>query len=278
MSQAFVATETVLDRILARKVDELRVRRARVADGDIRRRAEESPFPARAMTAALLSDRVSLIAEVKRASPSKGLLTKDFAPVMTAAAYAYNGAAAISVLTDEDFFQGSLVYLTAIRKAVDAPLLRKDFIIDPYQVYEGRVAGADAILLIVAALSDSQLADLHALTNELGMAALVEAHNEWEMERALRLGAKLIGVNNRDLKSFAVDLGTTARLATMVEDDDVVLVAESGIFTAADVRAMGALGARAILVGESLMKAADMVSLIRELSHQPIRKSVGAAR
>ncbi|MCY3833573.1 MAG: indole-3-glycerol phosphate synthase TrpC [Chloroflexi bacterium] len=268
MSQAFVTTETVLDRILARKVDELRERRARVADGDIRRRAEESPFPARAMKAALLSDRVSLIAEVKRASPSKGLLTKDFAPVMTAAAYAHNGAAAISVLTDEDFFQGSLAYLTAIRRAVEAPLLRKDFVIDPYQVYEGRGAGADAILLIVAALSDTQLADLHALTNELGMAALVEAHNEWEMERALRLGADLIGVNNRDLKTFTVDLGTTARLAQMV-NDDVVLVAESGIFTSADVRAMGALGARAILVGESLMKAPDMVSLVRQLSSQP---------
>jgi len=269
MSQAFVTTETVLDRILARKVDELAERRALVADGEIRGRAEASPFPARDLKAALLSDRVSLIAEVKRASPSKGELTKDFAPVMTAAVYAHNGAAAISVLTDEHFFRGSIAYLTAVREAVDAPLLRKDFVIDPYQVYEGRAAGADAILLIVAALSDFQLADLSALADEMGMSALVEVHNEWEMERARRLNAELIGVNNRDLKTFAVDLGTTARLAKMVDDDDVVLVAESGIFTAAAAREMGSLGARAILVGEALMKAPDTVSLARELSSQP---------
>jgi indole-3-glycerol phosphate synthase len=267
MSQAFVATDTVLDRILARKVEELAEARARTSDGEIQRRAESSAFSTRDMMAALQTDSVSLIAEVKRASPSKGELTKDFAPVMIAAAYALNGASAISVLTDEDFFRGSLAYLTAIRKAVPVPLLRKDFVIDPYQVYEGQAAGADAILLIVAALSDMQLADLYSLTNELGMSALVEVHNEWEMDRALGLGAQLIGINNRDLKTFNVDLRTTARLAEMV-DDDVVLVAESGIFSAADVREMGRLGARAILVGEALMKAPDMVSLLRELSRQ----------
>lgn len=268
MSQAFVVTGTVLDRILARKVEELAEARARSSTAEMRRRAESAAYCARDMMTALQTDRVSLIAEVKRASPSKGALTKDFAPVMTAATYAHNGAAAISVLTDEGFFQGSLSYMTAARAAVDAPILRKDFVIDPYQVYEGRGAGADAILLIVAALSDAQLADLNALTSDLGMSALVEAHNEWEMERALRLGAKLIGINNRDLKTFNVDLGTTARLAEMV-DDDVVLVAESGIFSAADARAMGRLGARAILVGEALMKAPDTVALVRELSRQP---------
>ena len=268
MSQAFVSTDTVLDRILDRKVEELAEARGLTTDGEMRRRAESSSYTTRDMMAALQGDRVSLIAEVKRASPSKGRLTKDFAPVMIAATYAQNGAAAISVLTDEDFFRGSLGYLTAVREAVAAPILRKDFVIDPYQVYEGRAAGADAILLIVATLSDAQLADLDALTGELGMMALVEVHKEWEMERALRLGAKLIGINNRDLKTFNVDLGTTARLAGMV-DDDVVLVAESGIFRAADAREMGRLGAQAILVGEALMKAPDSVSLVRELSRQP---------
>ena len=268
MSQAFVATDTVLDRILQRKVEELAEARAQTSDREMMRRAERSGHATRDMMAALQSDRVSLIAEVKRASPSKGELTRDFAPVMTAATYACNGAAAISILTDQDFFRGNLEYLTAARQAVAVPVLRKDFVIDPYQIYEGRAAGADAILLIVAALSDPQLADLYALTNELGMRALVEAHNEEEMTRALRLGARLIGINNRDLKTFNVDLGTTARLASMV-DDDVVLVAESGIFSAADAREMGRLGARAILVGEALMKAPDPVPLIRELSRQP---------
>lgn len=268
MSQAFVTTHTVLDRILDRKVEELAQARARTADREMRRQAENSVFATRDMIAALQGEQVSLIAEVKRASPSKGALTKDFAPVMIAATYAWNGAAAISVLTDEDFFRGSLRYLTAVREAVATPILRKDFVIDPYQVYEGRAAGADAILLIVAALSDAQLIDLYALIHDLGMTALVEAHNEWEMARALRMGAKLIGINNRDLKTFNVDLGTTARLAGMV-DDDVILIAESGIFSAADAREMGRLGAHGILVGEALMKAPDTVSLVRELSRQP---------
>ena len=268
MSQAFVSTDTVLDHILDRKVEELAAARAHASDARLRRQAESTPHAVRDMAAALRSDRVSLIAEVKRASPSKGELTRDFAPVMTAAAYAHNGASAISVLTDEDFFQGSLSYLTAIRKAVPVPILRKDFIIDPYQIYQGRAAGADAILLIVAALSDAQLSELFALTHQLGMTALVEVHNEWEMERAQRLEAKLIGINNRDLKTFHVDLATTACLANIV-DVDVLLVAESGIFSAADVQEMGRLGAHAILVGEALMKAPDTVSLVRELSSQP---------
>ncbi len=267
MTTAFVATDTVLDKILARKVEEIAERRAATPTAEMRRRAETTPDRPRDMMAALRRDCVALIAEVKCASPSKGLLTKDFAPVMIAATYAHNGAAAISVLTDEDFFRGSLDYLSAVRAAVDLPLLRKDFIIDEYQVYEGRAAGADAILLIVAALADAQLRELYAITNGQGMTALVEVHNEWEMERALRLGARLIGINNRDLKTFNVDLEITARLAGMV-DDDVLLVAESGIFTAADVREMGRLGAQAILVGESLVKAPDMVSLTRALSSQ----------
>jgi indole-3-glycerol phosphate synthase len=157
------------------------------------------------MRAAVRRETVALIAEVKHASPSKGVLMADFDPVRLGTTYADNGAAAISVLTDEQFFQGHLDYLTAVKHAVDVPVLRKDFVIDPYQVYEGRAAGADAILLIVAALDDTCLADLHALITGLGMAALVEVHNEAELERALKIDPALIGVNNRDLKTFEVD-------------------------------------------------------------------------
>ncbi len=270
MNPAFVATDTVLDRILERKVAELDERRARLPLCQMRRRAESAAHRPLDLASALRCANVSLIAEVKCASPSKGRLTRDFAPVMLAATYAHNGASAISVLTDEDFFHGHLDYLRAVRAAVDLPLLRKDFIIDPYQVYEGRAAGADAILLIAAALSDAQLAELHALTAEQGMTALVEVHNEPELERALRLNARLIGINNRDLKTFHVDLGTTARLARRLNAaDDVVLVAESGIFTPADVAQMGRLGAHAVLVGESLMTAPDTAALTRTLSSQP---------
>ena len=268
MNAHFVTTDTILDKILARKVDEVAEGQRELTVAEMRRRAESSPWSPLDMHSALRRDQVALIGEVKRASPSAGTLAADFAPVMTAAIYECNGAAAISVLTDADFFRGSLGYLRAVRRAVDIPVLRKDFIIDPYQVYEGRVAGADTMLLIVAALSDVQLRDLQELTIELGMSALVEAHDEVEMERALRLGATLIGINNRDLKTFTVDLDTTARLANMV-DDDIVLVAESGIGSADDVRRMGSSGADAILVGESLIRADDMVALTRELSGQP---------
>ncbi len=262
---SFVSTDTVLDRILERKLEELTERRAQESLPELRRRAEAGDYPSRDFVAALRGECIALIAEVKRASPSKGTLTRDFAPVLLAGAYACNGASAVSVLTDEDFFRGSLRYLTAIREAVALPILRKDFIIDPYQVYAGRAAGADAILLIAAALDDAQLRDLHALTLALDMAALVEVHNECEMERALRLGATLIGINNRDLKTFQVDLSTTARLAKLVGDDSL-LVAESGIFNSIHVRTMADSGADAILVGESLIRAPDLASLARELS------------
>ena len=265
MQPSFVSTDTVLDRILTRKLEELDERRRTAPLADMRRRAECSEFLAREFAAALRGRHVALIGEVKRASPSKGLLTCDFAPVLLAAAYQCNGASAVSVLTDEDFFRGSLDYLTAIRRAVELPILRKDFVIDAWQVYEGRAAGADAILLIVAALDDSQLRDLQALTLEMGMLALVEAHNEHEMERALAVGAELIGVNNRDLKTFHVDLDTTARLADMI-GGDALLVAESGIFNRCHARTMADSGADAILVGESLIRSPDLVSLARELS------------
>lgn len=267
MSQYFVKTDTILDKILARKVEEIEERQSQVSLDEMMEEALISPYGVRDMLSALQKDTVALIAEVKHASPSKGILIEDFAPVMIATTYAHNGASAISVLTDEDFFMGHLNYMTSIRESVTVPILRKDFIIDPYQVYEGRVAGADAILLIVAALSDRQLEELYEIITGLDMTALVEVHNEVEMERALNLGAKLIGINNRDLKTFQVDLQTTANLAGMV-GDDVLLVAESGIRNVNDVKQMGTLGAHAVLVGESLVKADDMVQAVRQYSSQ----------
>ncbi len=252
----FVKTDTVLDTILAHKTEEIAT--AAVPLAAVRESAETAP-PARDFLVALRRETVALIAEAKKASPSKGVLIADFDPVTLAATYAQNGAAAISVLTDIRFFQGHPDYLTAVRQAVDVPVLRKDFVIDPYQVYEARSIGADAVLLIVAALEDAQIADLYALVRELGMMALVEVHTEAEMERALKLRAQLVGINNRNLKTFEVNLATTGRLAGIVPDS-VTLVAESGIRCAEDVYHMGQLGAHAVLVGETLVKAGDNLS------------------
>ena len=201
---------------------------------------------------------VSLIAEVKRASPSKGLLCKDFDPVSLALTYAQGGASAISCLTDARYFQGELVYLTDIKdtfrkRKINIPMLRKDFIYDPYQVLEARVAGADALLLIMAVLGDSEYRELFAYTRELGMTALVEVHNEVELERALRENPRVIGVNNRDLRDFSVDLNNTRRLRALAPPE-VLFVSESGIGSADDVWALKEMGANAMLVGESLVK------------------------
>ena len=264
MSRSFVRTDTFLDRILANTVREVVTRRQAVPLAQIVAAAAEAD-PSRDMTAALHRETVALIAEVKHASPSRGVLIEPFDPAALARTYAANGAAAVSVLTDGRFFRGGLDDLRAVRAAVDVPVLRKDFVIDPYQVYEARAAGADAVLLIAAALADSQLADLHALITELGMAALLEVHNEGELERALKVKPRLLGINNRDLRTFNVDLATSARLAALVPDG-VTLVAESGIFTAEDVQRMEAVGAHAILVGEALVTAEDITAKVRELS------------
>jgi indole-3-glycerol phosphate synthase len=262
----YVKTDTVLDKILAHKVEEVAVGKAQSPMAALEQAAAQVQ-PALDFAKALRRDTVALIAEVKKASPSKGVLIEDFDPVAIATAYANNGAAAISVLTDEQFFQGSLDYLKAIRAVVDVPLLRKEFVIDPYQIYEARSAGADAVLLIVAALADEQLADLHALIVELGMTPLVEIHNEDELDRALKTGPKVLGINNRDLKTFHVDLMTTARLAALVPAG-VTLVAESGIMSVLDVVKMGELGAHAVLVGESLVKSGDIVATVQAYSSQ----------
>jgi len=202
------------------------------------------------------TDPIRVISEIKRASPSAGPIRPGADPAEVAREYAAAGAAAISVLTDREFFDGDLAFLAAVRAVVEVPLLRKDFIIDPYQVVEARAAGADAVLLIVAALDDERLAELLALVEELGMDALVEVHNEAEAHRAMTAAATTIGVNHRDLATFNIDMTLTGRLRDVVPAD-VVLVGESGIRSASDVRALADAGADAILVGERLMRAAS---------------------
>ncbi len=212
---------------------------------------------------------VALIAEVKKASPSAGVIRPDFDPVAIARAYEAAGADCLSVLTDEKFFQGSLRFLRDIRAAVKLPLLRKDFLIDERQILEAVEWGADAVLLIAAILDDGQLRRLHDLATAAGLAALVEVHDEAELDRVLKLGAPLIGVNNRDLRTFTVDLATTERLATRLRahpaGSPTMLVAESGIHARADVERLQRAGARAILVGEALMRHPDLATKVHEL-------------
>ncbi len=263
----------ILDKIVKEKNHEVAKLPARlIAAGDLRdallEHGEQRDF-----LAALRQPRhgdIALIAEVKRASPSAGVICQDFDPVRIAKEYEEAGASCLSVLTDEKFFQGSLEYLRQIRAAVKLPLLRKDFIIDERQILETIEWGADALLLIAAILTDAQLAKFHLLATEAGLAALVEVHDEAELERALKISPALIGVNNRDLKTFKVDLATTERLAaklfpSLVTRHSSLLVAESGIHTRADVERLKQCGAGAILVGESLLRGGDIQSKIRGL-------------
>ncbi len=262
----------ILDTIVDRKRQEVAELPPWKADADALRRVLSQRGGVRDFAGSLHhppKGDIALIAEVKKASPSAGLIRPDFEPVGIACEYQTAGAACLSVLTDEKFFQGSLSYLADIRSAVQRPLLRKDFIIDPRQVLQAAQAGADAVLLIVAILSDARLSDLHALISESGLAALVEVHDEGELERALSIDARLIGVNNRNLKTFEVDLGTTEQLAKAMQSDIAsgrrFLIAESGIHTRADVERLRDCGAGAILVGESLMRQDDIVSHARDL-------------
>lgn len=258
--------KTILDDIVAWKRLELA---AAAPDPGLEKAARDAPAP-RDMAAALRRGGVALIAEVKRASPSKGLLNPHLDAAALARTYAAGGAAVISVLTDGHFFQGSLADLRAVRGAVDLPVLRKDFILDPCQVYEARAAGADAVLLIAAVLDDERLHALYRLVRDLGMDALVEVHDEAELDRALSLAPRIVGVNNRDLRTFQVDLETTARLQSHLRSASqyppgVTLVAESGIHTPADVARLAAMGAHAMLVGEALVCAADTEAAVRRL-------------
>lgn len=214
---------------------------------------------------ALRSDTIQLIAEVKRASPSRGVLRPNFDPVELAEAYSAGGAAAISVLTEVHYFHGSLEHLLAIRDKVKLPLLRKDFIFDPYQVYESRAYGADALLLIVAILSQAQLKELLWLSHHLGLECLVEVHNELEVDRALASGAKIIGINNRNLHTFAVNINVTRRLCCLIPKERIV-VSESGIRNIKDVEKLREWGVNAILVGEALVTADNVITKMRELT------------
>jgi indole-3-glycerol phosphate synthase len=257
----------ILDKIVAEKRNEVSKLPARlIAAGDLRDALLEHGERRDFLAAIRKPQRgdIALIAEVKKASPSAGVICKDFDPVHIAKEYEAAGASCLSVLTDEKFFQGSLDYLRQIRVAVKLPLLRKDFIIDERQILEAIEWGADAILLIVAILNDEQLAKFHSLTTEAGLAVLVEVHDEAELERALKIGAELIGVNNRDLKNFKVDLDTTEKLAKKI-DAGKILVAESGIHSRADVERLKTCGAKAILVGESLMRGGGVRTKVREL-------------
>ena len=255
----------ILDRILDTKRRELDAARTRVSPDALARSAEAAALPVRDFRAAVRSGPAPrVIAELKRRSPSKGEIRPDFDPLACARAYAAGGAAAISVLTDADYFGGSLEILERVRGEVAQPLLRKDFLIDAYQVDEARLAGADAVLLIVAALAPERLSELQSRARALGLASLVEVHDEAELEVALAAGAELIGINNRDLRSFQTDLAVTERLAPRVPED-VTLVAESGIFTPEDVARLSRAGAHAFLVGESLMREDDVARALEQL-------------
>jgi indole-3-glycerol phosphate synthase len=255
---------TILDQILDWKRIEV-AKQKRTQSLSAAREAARAAPPPRDLAAALCAPGVSLIAEIKRASPSRGLLHPDLDPAAQAAAYERHGAAAVSVLTDERFFQGTLDDLRAVRQSVGLPVLRKEFVLDAYQVYQARAAGADALLLIVAALDDADLRSLYALVYELGMSALVEVHDEVELERALALGPRILGINNRNLHTFEVNLDVTAHLSERVPPE-TLLVAESGIHTAADVERLAALDVHGMLVGESLVRAPDVGAKIRELT------------
>ena len=258
-------TETILDRIVADKRDELSAAKLRTPPHDIRRLAEQAP-PARAFEQALHGAGIALIAEVKKASPSRGVLREHFDPVWLARAYATGGAAAISVLTDAPHFQGHLDHLAAIRAKVPdgPPLLRKDFLFDEYQLYEARAAGADAILLIVAILDQPLLEDLLDMARDLELDTLVEVHDETEVLRAVAAEATLIGINNRDLRTFDIDLATTERLRPLAPKS-ATIVAESGIFTRDEMLRLERAHVNAVLIGESIVTADDPAAKIREL-------------
>jgi len=258
-------SETILDRIVADKRDELAAAQEHVPLAEMRRQAEAAPAP-RGFAKALRGPKIGLIAEAKKASPSRGVLRADFDPVWLAGRYAEGGAAAISVLTDEKHFQGSLGYMRDIREALPEgpPILRKDFTIDPYHLYEARANGADAVLLIAAILDDSLLRDLMAEAAALGLDALIEVHDEREMAREPVTNAPLIGITNRDLRTFNVDLATTERLRPLAPPG-ATIVSESGIFTHEDMIRLERAGVDAVLIGEGVVTAPDPADKIREL-------------
>lgn len=258
---------SALDRICADKREHLVWRKTHVPLSRLVDEAARVAKPrgfAAALGIAVAAGRYGLIAEIKRASPSKGLIRADFDPAKLARAYARGGATCLSVLTDIPYFQGADDHLTAARAAVDLPVLRKDFMLDPYQIIEARALGADCVLLIMAALDDGMARELEAVAGAHGMDTLVEVHNEDELERALKLRSPLIGVNNRDLRTLRTDTAVTRRLGRLVPKDRL-LVSESGLYTADDLAAMAEAGARCFLIGESLMRQPDVEAATRAL-------------
>jgi indole-3-glycerol phosphate synthase len=256
----------MLNQIILKNLRELENKKNSLPMTELRRMAREQPPPGD-FVSALRGDGIRLIAEVKKASPSRGVICQDFDPVQIARNYAANGAAAISVLTESRYFQGSIEHLRNIKKALGnnrMPLLRKDFVLDPYQVYESRAYGADSLLLIVAILTPEKLQEFLIISHELGMTCLVEVHNEAEVEIALKSEARIIGINNRDLNTFKVDFATTERLRPLIPPDKIV-VSESGIKDRNDIEKCHRLGINAVLVGESLMAAPDIAVRMKEL-------------
>jgi len=257
---------SILSEILATKRTDVSHRREKTPLHLLQEQLIDAP-PVRDFKAALhAAEGSALIAEVKKASPSKGIIREDFDPLAIARIYTESGANCLSVLTDEPYFQGHLDYLRQIRQIVATPLLRKDFMVDPWQIVESRAAGADAILLIVAALCPQDLREMLALTRVYGMAPLVEVHDGEELNEALDSGADLIGINNRDLHTFRVSLAVTLDLMREIpQDRDITVVSESGIFTRSDVQKLASAGVTAVLVGEALMREADIGAKVREL-------------
>jgi indole-3-glycerol phosphate synthase len=256
----------ILEEIVAHTTVDLAVRKERLPMAEVQSQASLQP-PALSLSLALGGTCPRIIAEVKKASPSRGVIRRDFDPVRIARIYAAGGASAISVLTEENYFLGSLAHLKAIRAGLGntrPPLLRKDFIVDPYQVYESRANGADALLLIAAILTPGRLKELLDLSHELGMECLVEVHSESELASVLSNGARIIGINNRDLKTFNVDIRTTEKLRPLVPPDRLV-VSESGIRRRADVEKMKEWGVHAVLIGEALVSAPEIGARMREL-------------
>lgn len=261
-------TPDILKKIIAHKLKEVASAKAAAPISELKTRIDELEDVPRGFEChlrdAVTSGWTAIIAEVKKGSPSKGVIREDFDPLEIAGIYQENGATCLSVLTDERFFLGHLRYLTLIRERVSLPLLRKDFICDPYQIYEARAAGADAVLLIAAMLDLNQLREFHAVAKEIQLDVLLEVHDEAELEKALKTDCTLIGVNNRNLRSFVTELDTTGRLARLMPPERM-LVAESGINNRDDINRLGAAGAHAYLIGESMMREADIGLKLREL-------------
>lgn len=254
----------ILTKIVQVKRTEIEAQKGETSLAELQAAVRTLPAARDFYAALAAGNGIRLIAEVKKASPSKGLIRPDFEPVSLTSAYRQGGAAAISVLTDEQFFQGSLSYLGLIRERVDLPLLRKDFILEPYQIYQSRAAGADAVLLIARILSQGQLSEFIGLARELGMEPLVETHTQEDLTKSLEAGAKIIGINNRDLATFQTDLGLTLELAKQVPPGRLI-VSESGISRPEDLRLLAQGGVKAVLVGEALARETDVTGATARL-------------